>query len=366
MALTVLHPHADGGDGVLGEGADRPRQGGHRSDGDRCLGGRRRRGRAGRALGRGWQRPAAAAPPPCLQPPWLRERPMRRAGPARSTPPALPPRVPADRAGGRSGGAGRALRAAHRTTIQLRGRRAASVSAAGDRRGQSVLPAAAAPTVGRAGRRLRRGSGQRRARRVPRLDGVAVHAASAGRVPAQAGRRPTTGAGHDSMGLISLRPPLAGRPGVAGKDLFFGEVAGPARQADDAPVEHVDLVGQGQGPVHELLHQEQGGALRRPGARGTRRSRRRRRGQAGRDLVEEDDGRVLHVGPGHGQHLLLAAAHRAGPLGEPLPQAGKDARRPGRWTPWPVPRGACRVRFSSTREGLEDAPRVGDVAQAPA
>ena len=47
------------------------------------------------------------------------------------------------------------------------------------------------------------------------------------------------------------------------------------------------------------------------------------RGQAHRQLVEEQQRRVDGEAAGHRQHLLLAAGHRAGQLVAALPEAGE-------------------------------------------
>jgi hypothetical protein len=90
------------------------------------------------------------------------------------------------------------------------------------------------------------------------------------------------------------------------------------------------------------------------------------RGQAHRQLVDEEHGRVGAEAAGQGQHLLLAARQGAGQLPAPLPQAGEQ--REGHLAD-PLQRGAARRRHAQVvvdAEVREHRTALADVAHADA
>src|SRR5712691_7995918 len=99
---------------------------------------------------------------------------------------------------------------------------------------------------------------------------------------------------------------------VAGEHVVVVEFTRLAAEGDLALVEHVHVVGHGQGPGHVLLDQQQRRARLGQAVEELEDLVDDLGGQAHRHLVEEDDRRVRQVGPGEGQHLLLAAGERPG------------------------------------------------------
>ena len=89
------------------------------------------------------------------------------------------------------------------------------------------------------------------------------------------------------------------------------------------------MVGEGQGPVDELLGEHDGDALvvrarSRPSKTGVDHERR----EPERHLVGDDELWRDGEGPGQGQHLLLAAREAAGPLGPACPEDREHLDRP--------------------------------------
>ena len=78
--------------------------------------------------------------------------------------------------------------------------------------------------------------------------------------------------------------------------------------------------------------------------------------------------RLAHQAAADRQHLLLAAGQRAGRLAPPFGEAREHARRRAPASAFSVPRARGSMapisRFSSTREGGEDLPALGDLADA--
>src|SRR5574343_1208883 len=81
-----------------------------------------------------------------------------------------------------------------------------------------------------------------------------------------------------------------------------------------AALQHVGAVGHGQGFFDVLLHHQHGGPAVGDAPGDGQQLVNHARGQAQRGLVEHQQSRRGHHGPGDRHHLLLAAAHGAGQL----------------------------------------------------
>ena len=91
------------------------------------------------------------------------------------------------------------------------------------------------------------------------------------------------------------------------------------------------------------------------------------RGQAHRQLVEEQQAGVGGQAAGHGEHLLLAARQRAGQLVDRAPRAGGSGRRPAaRRRPRRTPRVGGHAQVLADGEVAEHAAALGDGAHAEA
>ena len=90
------------------------------------------------------------------------------------------------------------------------------------------------------------------------------------------------------------------------------------------------------------------------------------RRQTHRQLVEQQHARVAGDGPGDGQHLLLAAGHRAGHLGAPLGQAREVRERPLLDLLAAQPAVGHHLKVFLHGQVREDAPALGNGAHAGA
>src|SRR5581483_11765776 len=107
-------------------------------------------------------------------------------------------------------------------------------------------------------------------------------------------------------------------PQVGSEDVLVVELGRFGHELDAALLQDVDVVGQLQGPADVLLDEEQGGPLRGDLVEVVEDLVDELGGEAERHLVDEDELGPGQPGVGQGQHLLLAAAQRAGPLVEAL------------------------------------------------
>ena len=102
------------------------------------------------------------------------------------------------------------------------------------------------------------------------------------------------------------------------------------READGPRVHDVDPVGHRDGHVDRLLDEEDRGPGVAQGPHGVEELLHHQRGQAERELVDQQQRRGGQQGHGQGQHLLLAAGEVAGPVVPPFGQHVEAAqgRRP--------------------------------------
>ena len=159
---------------------------------------------------------------------------------------------------------------------------------------------------------------------------------------------------------------------VAGEDVLVVEFGRFAAEGDLAPVEQVDVVGEGERPGDVLLDEQQATPLRRRGGRGTRRSRRRPwgRGPSRPRRGARPSGRRRRPGPGP------ASAARRRSSSRPSGRAARPSR--GKASTGPVEaalrrRGRPgRGRFSRTvsegkmprPSGTWQTPRGGQLVRA--
>jgi len=116
----------------------------------------------------------------------------------------------------------------------------------------------------------------------------AVHVALVERGRLAAGAVAACRTGRSSTG----RRCSSGAAQVAGEDVVVGELDGFAGEGDPSPIHEVGVVGLGEGPVHVLLHQQQGDAAGGEAAEELEDLLDDEGGEAHGDLVEEDDPRL--------------------------------------------------------------------------
>src|SRR5882724_7141118 len=154
------------------------------------------------------------------------------------------------------------------------------------------------------------------------------------------------------------------RPDVA---LEHGVVAALLRlphEGDPALVEDVHVVGQAEDPADVLLHHHQGAAFPAEPVHRLEDLVDDDGGEADRQLVGQDHVGLVHQRTGHGQHLLLPAAQRAGLLAQPLAEDGKGGGGPVDGLGHLLAPGE-HGQVLPHGELAEDAPPLGDKTHAP-
>ena len=148
---------------------------------------------------------------------------------------------------------------------------------------------------------------------------------------------------------------------------MVAQLGGGAGEGDFPGLQDIGAVGDLQGQVGVLLHQEDGGPLLVDALNHPEDLPHQQRGQAHGRLIQQQELRPAHQGPAHRQHLLLAAGQGVAPLAAPLLEAreeGEDLLQVALNVTIPAHVGR-QAQIFQDRQVAEDAPAFRDQGHAP-